>query len=140
MGRRLRSTVYLTGEDGTTTCLLAGSVPSAAQAARVTNPKAWEDGEAAPPTSAPAAAPEGSLTAFLATSEGQASVQRARDETLAAAHAGPSMRQPPRKGPGSSRAAWAAYAAARGIDIPEGADRDSIISEVDRSDRATPEG
>lgn len=115
MSRRLRSTVYLTGEDGSTVCLLAGSVPTVAQAARITNPKAWEAGEAAPPTS-PISTPEPVPPAPAAD------IPSAR-------------RQPPRKGPGSSRAAWATYAASRNITVPEGADRDAIVAAVDAADR-----
>ncbi len=40
--------------------------------------------------------------------------------------------EPPRAGPGSSRAAWLAYANSRGIGVPADADRNDIIAEVDR--------
>lgn len=36
--------------------------------------------------------------------------------------------EPPRSGKGSGRDAWAAYAAARGVDVPDGAGREDIIS------------
>ncbi|MEU8136584.1 hypothetical protein [Streptodolium elevatio] len=39
--------------------------------------------------------------------------------------------EPPRSGPGSGEASWAAYAAARGIEVPDGASRKDIIAAVD---------
>lgn len=43
---------------------------------------------------------------------------------------------PPRSGTGSGKEAWAAYAASRGIEVPEDATRDEIIDAVDEADRA----
>jgi hypothetical protein len=39
--------------------------------------------------------------------------------------------EPPRSGPGSGEAAWAEYAAARGLEVPDGASRKDIIAAVD---------
>ncbi len=120
MSRRLRSTVYLTGEDGSTACLLAGSVPTAAHAALITNPKAWEEGEAAPPTSP--ISPQGGIVPpeVVGGSEGREAFV-------------PTLDQPPRKGPGSSRAAWLNYAHLLGLmpDEYTHLDRDGIIRLLD---------
>ena len=43
----------------------------------------------------------------------------------------PTSEAPPRGGPGSDRDAWAAYAASLGVDVPDGATRDDIITAVD---------
>lgn len=47
--------------------------------------------------------------------------------------------QPPRSGRGSGRDAWAAYAAARGLDVPDDASRDEIIAAVDEADAPEPD-
>jgi hypothetical protein len=43
--------------------------------------------------------------------------------------------EPPRVGPGSSREAWAEYADAKGLTVPEGATRDQVIALVDDARR-----
>lgn len=129
MGGRLRSTVYLTGEDGTTKCLPAGSVPTAAEAALIVNAKAWEDGH--PP---PAVEPEKERSGLRLDDPGViAALERARAETWATLNDTLPTRPPapPRSGPGSRKKAWSDYAAALGVTIPDDADRDSIIAAVD---------
>lgn len=44
------------------------------------------------------------------------------------------MAPPPKAGPGSSKAKWAAYAAAHNVDVPDGADRDDIIAALRNAD------
>jgi hypothetical protein len=40
---------------------------------------------------------------------------------------------PPRGGPGSDRAAWAAYAESQGVDVDDDMTRDDIVAAVDES-------
>lgn len=50
--------------------------------------------------------------------------QRAWTET-------PTATEPPRSGPGSGVEAWRTYATSRGIDVPEDATRDDIVTLVE---------
>jgi len=116
VGRRLSDNVWLT-VDNVPRFLAAGSEPTEAEAALIKNEKAWED-EPKRFTASPGESFDN------------------RDEALDIVKAPPRealdiVKAPPRKGPGSSRAAWAAYATARGLDVPESADRDGIIIEVE---------
>ena len=43
----------------------------------------------------------------------------------------PSVSEPPRTGRGSGLAAWSAYAASLGVEVPEGASRDDVIAAVE---------
>lgn len=128
MTRRLRSTVHLTEGDGTTVCLLAGSVPAAAQAARITNPKAWEEGDSPPTPSTSSPAGSGGIVGAPRTEgkEGREAFVPAPESPL---------KPPPRKGPGSSKAAWqeyvTKYALGRGSSP---AVVESMIAEFDRDD------
>lgn len=45
MARKLKVTVYVTGEDGRPKALLPGTEPSAEEAKGIDNPDVWEDGE-----------------------------------------------------------------------------------------------
>lgn len=47
--------------------------------------------------------------------------------------------EPPRKGAGSGREAWAAFAASRSVDVPDGASRDEIVAELEARGIVEPE-
>lgn len=49
-------------------------------------------------------------------------------QPVAQAVEGSAPTPPPKAGPGSSRAKWAAYADANDVEVPDGADRDDIIA------------
>lgn len=49
------------------------------------------------------------------------------------ATAGADVAEPPRSGAGSGRDAWAAYAAARGLEVSPDAGRDEIVAAVDKA-------
>jgi len=70
-------------------------------AAKITNPKAWVGGEV-PTGHAPAGTSPGG-----------------------------EVPEPPRSGPGSSKAAWVEYAAARGVNVADDASREDVIAAVD---------
>lgn len=124
MAGRLRFTVYLTGEDGSTACLLAGTEPTAAEAALIENLEAWEgeEGPALEPTSPGPA---------LGVSGPEPPVESDRPQARSPGGPIPSVPPPPRSGPGSSKKAWADYADALGVTVPAGADRDRIIAAVE---------
>lgn len=42
MGRQLKITVHVTGEDGRPKALLPGAEPTSAEAEQITNPDVWE--------------------------------------------------------------------------------------------------
>ena len=44
---------------------------------------------------------------------------------------------PPKDGPGSGKARWAAYAASVGVEVPEGASREAIIDAIQQADKPT---
>lgn len=44
---------------------------------------------------------------------------------------------PPKSGAGSGRDAWAEYAAARGVTVPEGASRDDIVGALESAGQPT---
>jgi hypothetical protein len=75
-------------------------------AVRITNPNAWEGG--VPPS-------------FDDEDDGSPGAS------------GAAAVEPPRSGPGSGKDAWAAYAAARGLEVPADADRAAIIAAVDKA-------
>jgi hypothetical protein len=74
-------------------------------AARITNPKAWEGGK------------------LPAVADGAAASTDGGGDVLA----------PPRSGAGSAKGAWAAFAEANGVDVPEGASREDIIAACERA-------
>ena len=76
-------------------------------AAKITNPKAW-DGDPPTPSQDHRGGGEGSGGS---SSEGSV--------------------EPPRSGAGSTKAAWAEHAAARGVAVPDSASREDIIAAVD---------
>lgn len=103
MARRLRSYVHVpVGLDW----VVYGpddEVP-AEHAALITNPKAWADEAPTEQAEEPAVAPE----------------PRAPDSTESS--------EPPRAGAGSSRDAWVAFAASRGVHVEDEDKRDDIIT------------
>lgn len=115
MGRRLRTHVHVHDADGRTHAFGPDEDVPGWAAERITNPKAWADDSAdeTPAAATPAGGGERGGT-------------------------GP-VSEPPRSGPGSGEAAWAEYAAARGLEVPEGAGRKQIIAAVDEADAPEPD-
>lgn len=90
-------------------------------ASKITNPKAWKGGNA--PTAEDPAAEAARLRARLAELEAA--------QKPAAGSDGP--KPPPKSGQGSSKEAWAAYAAEHQVDVPEGATREQIWQALDEA-------
>jgi len=88
-------------------------------AARLTNPAVWAGGQR-PVVAAPAADPDAG---------GSAPPPTEKSETQA----------PPRSGRGSGEKAWAQFAHARGVQVPEGAGRDDIIAACEQAGVVDPE-
>lgn len=102
--RKLASTVHVHDpETGRSVVFQRGSTPPKRLQALITNPDVWEDGapEPEPVKEEPVDVP--------------AEVQSDSDE-------------PPRSGKGSSKDAWAEYAAVHGVDFDEDGTRDDIIA------------
>lgn len=110
MARLLRVNVgpILNPETGRHVVLQAGTSVPAWAADLVTNPKAFDDAD----TAVDAAEPE-------PTGHG------ADDDDAPDA--------PPRSGKGSGLAAWLDYAEKTGVEVPEGATRDDVMSAVDNA-------
>lgn len=113
-GRRLAGVVHVTGPDGQAYVLTPdGELPSWAEE-RITNPAAWVGAD----TASPAAPADPSSSSPSSTS-------------TAAAQDGPQGPPPPRTGRGSGQQAWATYAAACGVTVPDGTSREDIIAVLD---------
>lgn len=93
----------------------AGSTPPAWAQAQITNPSAW----ASPPS-----APEGPTDEAPQEPVGAAPAES--EEDLLG-----ELPVPPKRGPGSGRDAWAAYADSKGVVYAEDAHRDDIIAAVE---------
>ena len=99
-----------------------GSTPPAWAQALITNPKAW----ASAPESAPA--PEDAPPAPEEAPPAEApDAPAAPEEDLLG-----ELPEPPKRGAGSGRAAWAAYADSKGVKYADDASRDDIIELVEQ--------
>lgn len=107
--RRLAKFVHVDGQQ-----FRPGDVPPPEVACRITNPKCWEGDPD------PAESVEQPTQAETPAAE---AVQEKQDPE-----------PPPRAGKGSGHDAWAAYAAAKGVEVPEGAGRDEIIAAVEAAE------
>ena len=96
-----------------------GSTPPAWAQAQITNPKAW------------ASAPEGLADevpeASVAEPE-RASITEPEEDLVG------ELPEPPKRGPGSGRDAWVAYADSRGVKYDSDAHRDDIIAAVEAAE------
>ncbi|MFE2912823.1 hypothetical protein [Kitasatospora indigofera] len=98
--RKLRTTVHVHDDDGAVHVYGPGQSVPAKHAEQIVNPKAWDDWE--DPTAPKAESPEGA--------------------------APPVDGEPPRAGKGSGKDAWSDFAAAKGVEVEPGANRDDIIA------------
>lgn len=98
---RLRTTVHVVDLEGRTRAFGQGEDLPDWAAEQITNPDVWE----------------GELPEHL---------QPEQDPSQPPETA--PVEEPPRSGKGSSRDAWAAYAAVKGVDVTEGASREDIIA------------
>lgn len=106
-GRKLATYVHATGPDGRVVVLGPDSdLPDWAEGA-ITNPSAWEQPD-----------------------EGD----DAGSDDAEAGAGGDAAERPPTSGSGSGVGAWRTYAAARGVEVPDGATRDEIVAAVDVAD------
>jgi hypothetical protein len=105
--RRLAFTVHVEDpETGRTVVFLRGATPPERIQTLITNPDVWEGEEEAPVVEAAAETPAPVKTAAVA----------------------PDGDEPPRSGKGSSKDAWAAFAATHGVAVDDEASRDDIIA------------
>lgn len=108
-----------------------GSTPPAWAQALITNPKAWRSAPAAEPTSPPEApsqedappAPDEAPPAEAPEPDAGA------DEDLVV-----ELPEPPKRGAGSGKDAWAAYARSKGITVTADMNRDEIIDAVEAAE------
>lgn len=105
--RRLAYTVHVEDpETGRTVVLLRGSTPSKRVQALITNPDVWEGEEDPAPVEVEPEAPEADP---VRAPEGDGD-------------------EPPRSGKGSSKDAWAAFAAKHDVTVEDEATRDDIVA------------
>jgi hypothetical protein len=97
---KLTTTVHVHDDDGRTTVLGPGDTVPDWAVEKITNPDVWDE----PPTGEPDRKEDGGTS---------------RND-------GP----PPMSGAGSGREAWAAYAAAHDVAVPDDAKRDDIVAAV----------
>jgi hypothetical protein len=95
-------------------------IPSAV-AAQISNPDVWEGGKA-PSNAGSAVTPQPAL---------QLSVTRAEAAAPPPAASAATSEVPRKGGAGSGKDAWAAYAAAKGVQVPDDATRDDIVTALD---------
>ncbi|MFG3710890.1 hypothetical protein [Micromonospora sp. NPDC047730] len=131
-GVRLASTVYVDGQAYGPNDRIPADV-----AARIRNPKAWEGGElpagveASSPLRGPEPAQPTTASAQASGGDAGATEQAAEPDAEGTATAdGDSARiqAPPRAGAGSGADAWAAFAAANGVQVDADASRNDIIA------------
>jgi hypothetical protein len=114
MSKKLRSHVHVADDDGRMHVFEAGQVPPAWATKRITNRRAWEGYDEKAEPEAPAEATDGD-----------------REPSPEHGNQGdgeqpPRPQQPPASGSGSGVGAWAEYATALGVAVPEGASRAEI--------------
>ena len=108
-----------------TEAVLAGGVffpagtPRRGDAAQSVPDGPWWSGPAEPDEEVPASDPEGGADD---TDDDKGQGEGEQPDTPA---------EPPRSGKGSGVDEWRAYAAARGVEVPDGAGRDDIIAAID---------
>lgn len=110
--RALITTVHVHDDNGRRHVFEPGQVPPDWAQKKITNPKVWA------PDRAEGADPAGTGGSELAVSD-------------------PVPALPPRSGAGSGKEAWAEYAAAAGLEVPDGAARDDIIALLEQAGIAT---
>jgi hypothetical protein len=118
-GGVLASSVTLLGPDFQLATFPVGSTPPAWARALITNPKAWETApqEDAPPAAEdtpPADAPDAS--------------EKPEEDLVG------ELPEPPKRGAGSGKEAWAAYAESKGVAVTDGMSRDDIIEAVEAAE------
>ncbi|HEX6969115.1 MAG TPA: hypothetical protein VF174_09935 [Micromonosporaceae bacterium] len=107
-----------------------GDMPPPEVAARITNPKAWEDGVLPDPPDAEADAEPAADNQPGAQEAKPAEPATPAEPAAAAEPAGEKerMQAPPRSGRGSGLDAWQAFAVDHDVEFPDGASRDEIIA------------
>lgn len=100
-------------------------------AARITNPKAWKDGD--PPKVTGADGEVQRLREQLAEAEARAAAAEARlaGGPVEDGGGGDGEAPPPRSGPGSGAPAWREYAARNGVEVAPDESRDDVIAALD---------
>lgn len=140
--RRLTRNVMIRVKTGGREAVPAGTPDTDPRTKGITNPKAWvEDGEPAadptppPPKKAPAKRSKKADTAATAAAaadgakEGGDGSESEGDEGAGK----PEPKPAERPADDADDAAWAAYATALGQEVPEGADKDAIVAQLDEA-------
>ena len=135
-GRELARSVTLRDDKFRLVTFAAGSTPPAWAQARITNPSAWGSAAQSAPT------PSGAGTASPETPDETpetpspepdqappAEAPEAEDEDLLG-----ELPEPAKRGAGSGRDAWAAYATSKGVTFADDASRDDIIAAVEAAE------
>lgn len=132
-GRELARSVTLRDDKFRLVTFAAGSTPPAWAQARITNPSAWgsaaqsaptPSGDGPPPSETPDETPESPSPDPDQAPPAEAT--EAEDEDLLG-----ELPEPPKRGAGSGRDAWAAYAASKGVAVTDDMNRDEIIDAVE---------
>ena len=134
-GRKLAAYVTLRDPKFRLVTFAAGDVPPAWAQALITNPKAWAS------TDESASTPEGGPTQPEGSQED--APPAADDQAPADTQTGPlplrkategELAEPPKRGAGSGKDAWAAFAESKGITVTDGMSRDDIIAAIEAAE------
>ena len=124
-GRKLAAYVTVRDDRFRLVTFAAGDTPPAWAQALITNPKAWESGTPAP-------TPEGeSQEDAPPAAEDQSPADGPDTDAEPSEDLVGELPEPPKRGAGSGRDAWVAYAQSKGVTVTDDMSRDEVIDAVE---------